>query len=387
MAVFRSGILWEVIRKNTRPHLGIVNSHSKYLLIIKGEEMLTKYRYLIAVTTTIVLIGCSATLPNVKPLVESSIELKDSNDAVFRSIENTSMAIYDQLPTDDDKKKYKEAADTLKAESAVRIIFLTEVVEYSLALNEIINKTEEKNKKIADLANKIDTFLNAAEKNSSAAGPYAPMITGSAEAAKIINSLVKEGRIVANNIRTLESLDEAVKAAGPLFEKIASTFKDDLVSLSNLNATAVNTFLGAYRISHKTEFNYRQALLKHRDEILEDMMTKYGVDKNKEFHAAYAARDGVWGGKRNYEILQSIHKQLDLSEETFSQYDREKAVGKSKILITNQLIKKTDETLDAFGKAHRQLAQAIKNGVSVDLTRLSEYAKQLKELQEQLRKL
>ncbi len=55
--------------------------------------MIIKYRYLIVVGVITSLVGCSATLPNVKPLVDSSVELKDSSEAAFRSIENSSIAI------------------------------------------------------------------------------------------------------------------------------------------------------------------------------------------------------------------------------------------------------------------------------------------------------
>ncbi len=288
--------------------------------------------------------------------------------------------------TENYKKLFKKSIDELKAESAVRIVFITEIVDYTVGLNEIINSALDENKKIEDLASKIDAFLNAAEKNSAVAGPYAPIIAGSAEVGKIANDLIKHGRIIAKNIRTLKSLDKAVEVAGPIFEKIATTFKADLVALSKINATLGETFLGAYRKSHETEFEYRTALIEHRNVII-DTMLEYGNNKKGEFLALYAARDGVWGGKRNYDILQSIHKQLDLSKEIFSQYERERAEGRSKIATTNQLIIKTDKTLDALGKAHKELAQALKKGVSVDFTMLAAYVKQLIELQEQLRKL
>jgi hypothetical protein len=335
-----------------------------------------------------ILTGCSATLPNAKPLVDSSMELEKSSEVSFQVVEDTSATILKNLDPNDKTARhdYENIIIRINAEEATRIVFLNAVVDYSLALQKIINNTESENKKIQEVANSIDSLINEVEKNATVAGPYAPMVTASAEVAKPLNHLTAMLRQDVNTIRTARSLDQAVKAAGPLFNKIAVTFQKDLSSLSKSVDYAPDTLFGVLWIRHQDDKEYREDLLRARIEITH-RIRNYGVigsNYDKRFSYDMAFSDGVYGGKNNFAVLQSIDKQLELSKPIFDQLDTEVAENISKVTTAKQLIKKSNETLAAFGKAHADFAQALKDGVSVDFSRLEDYAKQLKILRELL---
>jgi hypothetical protein len=333
------------------------------------------------------LTGCGLSIPNAKPLVDSSIELEKSNEASFQAVEDISATIMENLDSKDSNKAYEEAIKKIKTEASVRQAFLSEVVDYSIALQNVIKNTESENKKIQDFANSIDSFLNGVEKEAPLAGPYAPEVIAAIKVGKPLNQLISMGRQDVNKIRTASSLEAAVEQAGPLFIEIAKIFKGDLSSLSKSLVYAPEALIATLWSKNNTYKEYRVGLLNARIKTIEKMRQSCLIGKGGDVQCTYdqAVSDGVWGGKKNFEILQSIDRQLEQSKPIFTQLDAQVTDSVSKVTLTKQLISKTNETLDAFGKAHTDFAQGLKDGTSVDFSRLEEYGKQLQTLREQLK--
>lgn len=335
--------------------------------------------------------ACSTNLPNTKPFVDASLALENASQTSFNELNNSfkviidnEVCLFDRLKKSkesvDNKektlKKYQIDLDKIKSHESAQLAILQAVGQYASNLDGIVQNAQKEDDKIKQFHKVFDDAFALADKNSIFAGPYAPMISASAEAATIFDNLIANLRQDINNKEGIKKISVALKESGNAIGNLAKSLNFDFNSYINLSRTKLDPFIEHYYECHQSEYDYHDCLSFKRDEAINKVM---GFESK--------SIDKTCNRIPNAAMISSIGEQLQYDKPYYDVLETNKNLTVNRLLLIPAILQKGIDTLEELAKAYKELGQQIEQDDNFDFNKLESYAQQLATLGDKINKL
>lgn len=324
------------------------------------------------------LSGCSTVVPNLKPFADGTAVLRTSISESFTSTQSSLTHMASIVPKDE-SLTYKEISTRVALAAEARIEALDAFVDYADRLDEIAASGTSQQEKVHEVADAVGSLANSfkdlAPAPISAAGPIVSLL---AEAGGKAVEIIIE-------IRTVASLDQAVKKADPAVRLLTEALSNDLGELDNLLMTREDAIEAAYKRRNSELLNYYNNLVAARKVAANEIKGEFNNEKDK--FKKILLSDSTWKETKSVTALKSIEEQIKMAKIWRDPLLDEMEMRIQAISQNKRLIGAIRKALQNWQEAHSDLSKALANSRRPNLRSFAVAVEEVKNLSIQLRNL
>lgn len=306
----------------------------------------------------LVLLGGCATLPDLAPYADSSVQLREAVAASGRATVQELRLLRQSNLSPEDQERLDASIDKLEADWAVRVVALSAVVAYSESLQAIADAGSTGGEATSKVADSLKSFATTV----GVAAPAGQAVGAATDLAKFIYGRIAE-------VRAEKALGKSLRLADPAVLQLVSTIQKDLEDVKGTALTALALQESLLKTTHQTELAFRKARISERQALYASLGEKASLDEV------------------DAQKLQSLAVVIQQTEEWYGPLQaklNEVRVRRSAML---EIIEVTRFGLDSWANAHTELAEAVEDERSrgPSMQAVISSAKEIKALIERIR--
>jgi hypothetical protein len=274
----------------------------------------------------LVLPGCGAALPDVRPYTEASVSLRSA------IAESGRAWVAELAKVDVRNERLEQRVQEEEAAWRARVAAMDAVVGYAQNLETIIDSGETGGTAVESVAQSIETLARA-----SAVVPGVQTSGVAVDAWKLIAGSVAQ-------LRRQKALDLALERAQPVLERMLDLLRKDLDDLGRRMDARLDAELTGAFASLRAELAFREALV---------------AERRKLYESEPAALDDV---KRTR--LRELEAQLRDMDAWYRPLLEQRAELERRRFLERELLAATTAGLEEWARAHEAIVRALRTGRS-----------------------
>lgn len=343
----------------------------------------------IAVFVTHTMLGCTGTLPDLRPFADSTVALQKATRSSFAAAAQTARDLSAEVSDEDSIKRLDAVADGFEKEASVRSKAFAALTAYSERLASIVSSAQNEQQKVRGVRENVSTLIGVA---SDMAGDL-PGARIAGEGSKLLVDLIAQIQTEFIQARAAKDLNEAIRQADEYVGRIASVLASDLDNLRTALANAPDVVAEAIekRDGHKALSSLRDQLLATRSLLasaaigLPQKVDEHdqvdAFDRNDQAAYVQALMKALEQTRPDSQHLAAFlenEKPLKSVSDAVSAIDARRAAAVSRSAAGQTLVAGAARGLEAWRSAHADLADAIKQSRTVSLASLTAAIETLK---------